>query len=63
MDTFTRSVLEHLKPHANPDCPICQGEGYVCVAWNGNPDRVEDEVCACVDPGASWRHPREEEDA
>lgn len=63
MDAFSRSVIEQLKPHANPDCPECGGEGYISYGWSGDPDRVEEVICPCVDPAAVWRHPREEEDA
>ena len=58
--TFTRKGMDDLKAHANPQCLVCEGEGFYSIGWNGDPDRVEDVTCACVDPCAAWRQPDED---
>lgn len=43
------SVYADLKRKALKDCPQCDGDGFVGICWNGNPDREEDVACECID--------------
>lgn len=45
---LTEKEREHCKRWADPHCPKCDGEGWMPVSWNGDPDRCEDLACDCV---------------
>ncbi len=46
--TFSAAVKTQLRELALASCPECDGEGVIAVVYNNNPDREEDEACACT---------------
>ena len=48
MRDMSAKVKATLALLADKTCPECDGEGWVSISWNNNPDRCEDIACNCV---------------